>query len=216
MRRRVFIACLFTLLAIGLFSQAAMMASRSELSASTSPAQGSAEVAKIKAYHDQIDDYAKAHPTAARYFSDASTVDNAGVEISHWKEYKNRKELPVMETHASVWMKDGKVVATILSFQSDHTNSTDGYYYRPDGTLAYNESHAYSIGLDPPFMQSKSYYSSNGKTISTTMLCSDNKEKWATCKADSGWVEPNPAGSDTPGYLKTTDLPFYNLLAKGN
>src|SRR4051812_38935653 len=116
MRRSVFTACLLTLLAVGLFSQAAMMASRSELPASTNPTQGSAEVAKIKAYHDQIDAYATAHPTAVRYFSDASTVDNAGVEISHWKEYKNRKELPVMETHASVWMKDGKVVATILSF----------------------------------------------------------------------------------------------------
>jgi hypothetical protein len=215
MRQRVSLACLFTLLAIGLFGQAALMASRAESPASANPTQGSAEVAKIKAYHDQIDAYAKAHPTAVRYFSSGDEIGSDNQTIYHWKEYKNRKEMPVQETHASVWMKDGKVVAAILSTNTDHTHSSDGYYFRADGTLAYVESHGSSIGLDPPNMQSKAYYSSDGKTISKTILCSVDEKKWETCKADSGWVAPD-ADSDTKNYLKNTDLPFFNLLAKVN
>jgi hypothetical protein len=214
MRRSFFTVCLFTLLAVGLFSQGAWTASSYNLRALSNPPQNSAEVAKIKAYHDEIDAFAKQHPTAVRYFSDETTVNDAGVETSHWKEYKTRKELPELQTHASVWMKDGKVVATILSFKSDHTNSTDGYYFRPDGTLAYTESHNYSIGLDPPFMQSKSYYSSNGKTLSSTMLCSVDDKKWAACKGDSGWKD-STGDNSKENYMKTSDLPFFNLLAKG-
>ncbi|MDT5123212.1 MAG: hypothetical protein QOC96_2694 [Acidobacteriota bacterium] len=215
MRRSFFTVCLFTLLAISLFSQAARMSSSYQRHAFSNPTQQSAEVAKIKAYHDEIDAYAKQHPTAVRYFSDETTANDAGVETSHWKEYKTRKELPELQTHASVWMKDGKVVATILSFKSDHTNSTDGYYYRADGTLAYTESHGYSIGLDPPLMQSKSYYSSDGKTISSTMLCSVDDQKWAACKADSGWKD-STGDKSKENYMKTSDLPFFNLLAKGH
>jgi len=150
-----------------------------------------------------------------RYFS----AEQADDGTEHWKTYKSKKELPELQTHASVWMKDGKIVATILSFKSDHTNSTDGYYFRPDGTLAYTESHGYSIGLDPPFMQGKSYYSSSGKLITSTMLCSVDDEKWTTCKEDSGWKDSS--GSDAKGsdakenFMKTSDLPFFNLLAKG-
>ena len=203
------------LLAVSLFSQKARMTTHNEPTAFSNSPQSSAEIAKIKAYHDEIDAYAKAHPTAVRYFSDESTVDNAGVETSHWKEYKTRKELPELQTHASVWMKDGRVVATILSFKSDHTNSTDGYYYRADGTLAYTESHGYSIGLDPPFMQSKSYYSSGGKKISSKMLCSVDDQKWAACKADSGWKDSSEDNAKE-NYMKASDLPFFKLLAKGH
>ena len=208
MRRMFFNACLLTLLAIGLFSQTARMESRYQPAAN--PAQQSGEVAKIKAYHDEIDAYAKAHPTAVRYFS----AEQADDGTEHWKAYKTKKELPDLQTHASVWMKDGKVVATILSFKSDHTNSSDGYYYRPDGTLAYTESQGYSIGLDPPFMQSKSYYSANGKTISSQMLCSVDYQKWTTCQKDSGWIDSDDKKSEEK-YKKSSDLPFYNLLAKG-
>lgn len=215
MRRIFFIACLFTLLvAVSLFSQAALMASRYQPLVFANPIQQSAEIAKIKAYHDEIDSYARAHPTAVRYFSSGDEITNDNNTIYHWKEYKNRKGLPETETHASVWMKDGKVVATILSFRTDHTNGTDGYYFRPDGTLAYTESHGYSIGLDPPFMQSTSYYSANGKTISSTMLCSIDNQKWTTCKKDSGWRDSDGENS-AEKYKNATDLPFYNLLAKG-
>jgi len=215
MRRSFFTVCLLTLLSIGLFSQRAWMASPSQLRALFNSSPQSAEVAKIKAYHDEIDAYAKAHPTAVRYFSDASEVNDAGVETSHWKEYKTRKELPDLQTHASVWMKDGKVVATILSFKSDHTNSTDGYYYRADGTLAYTESHGYSIGLDPPFMQGKSFYTADGQLIRSTLLCSVDEQKWETCKEDSGWKDSGE-GKATERYLKNTDLPFYKLLLPSN
>src|SRR2546421_4039875 len=214
MQRRFFSVSLFTLLSVCLFSQGAWMASRYKLRALSNSPQSSAEIAKIKAYHDEIDAFAKQHPTAVRYFSDETTVNDAGVETSHWKEYKTRKELPELQSHASVWMKDGRVVATILSFKSDHTNSTDGYYYRADGTLAYTESHGYSIGLDPPLMQSKSYYSSNGKTISSTMLCSYDDKKWAACKGDSGWKDSS-GDNAKENYMKTSDLPFFKLLAKG-
>ena len=215
MRRSFFTTCLFMLLAVCLFSQRAKLASVYESPAFHNPPQNSAEIAKIKAYHDEIDAFAKQHPTAVRYFSDTSEVNDAGVETSHWQEYKTRKELPELQTHASVWMKDGRVVATILSFKSDHTNSTDGYYYRADGTLAYTESHGYSIGLDPPLMQSKSYYSSNGKTISSTMLCSYDDKKWAACKGDSGWKDSS-GDNAKENYMKTSDLPFFKLLAKGH
>jgi len=53
MRRTFFRACLFTLLAIFLFSQVALMASRYEPAAN--PTKQSGEVAKIQAYHDEID-----------------------------------------------------------------------------------------------------------------------------------------------------------------
>jgi hypothetical protein len=215
MRSRFFTICLFTFLAVGLFSQGAWMASSYKLRALSDPPQNSAEIAKIKAYHDEIDAWAKQHPTAVRYFSDETTVNDAGAETSHWKEYKTRKELPELQTHASVWMKDGKVVATILSFKSDHTNSTDGYYYRADGTLAYTESHGYSIGLDPPFMQGKSFYSANGKQLSSTMLCSVDDKKWAACKGDSGWKD-STGDNSKDNYMKTSDLPFFNLLAKAH
>lgn len=212
MRRRVFTVSLFTLLAVSLFGHRAKLASN-EPSAFSNQPQNSAEIAKIKAYHDEIDAWAKQHPTAVRYFSDETTANDAGVETSHWKEYKTRKELPELQTHASVWMKDGKVVATILSFKSDHTNTTDGYYYRADGTLAYTESQGYSIGLDPPFMKGKSFYSSDGKQLSSTMLCSVDNGKWEACKADSGWKDSS--GDKSKGnYMKTSDLPFFNLLGK--
>jgi hypothetical protein len=209
MRRRFFIGALFTLLTVSLFGSAAKMSSDKSNSFSN-PTQNSVEVAKIKAYHDEIDAWAKQHPTAVRYFSAEEAEDGT----QHWKAYQTKKELPVLQTHASVWMKDGKVVATILSFKSDHTNSTDGYYYRADGTLAYNESHDYSIGIDPPFMQSKSYYSSNGKQLSSTMLCSVDDKNWATCKADSGWKDSS-GDKSKEHYMKSADLPFFNLLAKG-
>lgn len=215
MRRRIFTVSLFMLLAVGLFSQSAWMGSPYKLRAISNPTQESAEIpaeiAKIVAYHDQIDAYAKAYPTAVRYFSAEQAED--GTE--HWKEYKTRKELPVLQTHASVWMKDGRVVATILSFKSDHTNSTDGSYFRPDGTLAYREIHGYSIGLDPPLMQSKSYYSSDGKLISSKMSCSVDGQKWAACKKGDGTLNDPSENADKQLFKKNTDLPFFNLLAKG-
>jgi hypothetical protein len=171
--------------------------------------QESAEVAKIKAYHDEIDIYAKQHPTAVRYFSAEDAEDGT----SHWKEYRTKKELPVLQTHASVWMKDGRVVATILSFKTDHTNNTDGSYFRADGTLAYREIHSYSIGLDPPYQESKQFYSSDGQLLSSTTLCSTDDIKKKPCEEASakGFME----GNSKQLYKKNTDLPFYNLLAKG-
>lgn len=210
MLRRFFIVCLFTLLAVSLLSQAARMSSPDKRPAFSDPTQNAAEIAKIQAYHDEIDAWARQHPTAVRYFS-AEEADNG---TQHWKAYPTRKELPVLQTHASVWMKDGKVVATILSFKSDHTDNTDGYYYRADGTLAYTESHGYSIGLDPPFMQGKSFYSSNGKQLSSTMQCSVDSKKWTPCKADSGWKQDNNGDKSKEQYMKTSDLPFYKLLEK--
>jgi hypothetical protein len=94
--------------------------------------QSSAEVTKIQNYHDQIDRWAKSHPNAVRYFSTVVQDDNS----SPWKAFPNKRSLPPLETHASVWIKDGQVVATIISFKSDHTESTDGSYFRADGTLA--------------------------------------------------------------------------------
>jgi hypothetical protein len=214
MRRRFFTVSLFTLLLLSFFNQGARMASLDESSAFFNRPQQSAEVAKIQSYHDEIDAWAKQHPTAVRYFSSGDEITNENQTIYHWKEYKTKKELPEIETHASVWMKDGKVVAAILSSRTDHTSSSDGYYYRADGTLAYEESHGYSIGLEPPYMKSKSFYSSNGKTISSTLVCSIDEKKWTTCKADSGWTDSS-GGDSNQSFMKTSSLPFYNLLAKG-
>lgn len=215
MRRRFFIGSLFTLLVVSLFGQAVRMTTSAKSHAFSNRPQN-AEVAKIKAYHDEIDAWAKAHPTAVRYFSSEGEISNDNKTIPHWKEYKTKKEWPALEgnpaqTNASVWMKDGKVVATIFSSKTEHTSNTDGYYYRADGTVAYEEVHGYSLGLDPPYMWSKSYYSSDGKRISMTMLCSADYKKWTPCKKDSGWSD----SSGEEHYMKNTDLPFYNLLAKG-
>jgi hypothetical protein len=185
-----------------------MAASSEPILLSRSP-QESAEIAKIKAYHNEIDMYAKQHPTAARYFS-AEDVDGG---TSRWKEYRTKNELPVLQTHASVWMKDGRVVATILSFKSDHTNHTDGSYFRADGTLAYREIHSYSIGLDPPFKESKQFYSSDGKLLSSTTLCSTDDIKKKPCEEAS--AKDFMEGNSEQFYKKNTDLPFYNLLEKG-
>jgi len=203
------------LLAVSLFSQTAKMTSSEPLAFFEPPPQ-SAEVAKIKAYHDEIDAWAKQHPTAVRYFSSKAEITNDNKTIPHWKEYRTKKEWPALEgdpaqTNASVWMKDGKVVAVIFSSRTDHTSSTDGYYYRADGTVAYEEVHGYSIGLDPPYMWSKSYYSADGKRISLTMLCSIDDKKWTPCKKDSGWSD---SSGDEETYKKNTDLPFYSLLGK--
>lgn len=209
MLRRFFSIGLFTFLAVSLFGQGARMAqSYTPLSFSPTP-QESAEVAKIKAYHDEIDMYARQHPTAVRYFS----AEDTGGATSHWKEYRTKKELPVLQTHASVWMKDGRVVATILSFKSDHTNNTDGSYFRADGTLAYREIHSYSIGLDPPFRESTAFYSSNGNLLSATTLCSTDDKNKTPC--DEATVKDYMEGNSEALYKKNTDLPFYNLLARG-
>ncbi|MDQ3818226.1 MAG: hypothetical protein M3362_11190 [Acidobacteriota bacterium] len=216
MLRRFFTVSLFTLLVACLLGQEALMASRYKPLSLPDAPQNSADVAKIKAYHDEIDAWAKAHPTAVRYFASEGEITDDNKTIQHWKEYKTKKERPEpgnpLQTNANVWMKDGKVVAAILSTKSDHTSGSDGYYYRADGTLAYEEVHSYSVGYDPPFMWSKSYYSSDGKRISMTMLCSMDDKKWAPCKKDSGWRD---SSGDEQMYKKNNELPFFNLLAKG-
>jgi hypothetical protein len=209
MRRSFFSVCLFTLLVVTLFSQKAKMAMSYNLTADSHSQQNSAEIAKIVAYHKEIDLYAKQHPTAVRYFSAEDAEDGT----SHWKEYRTKKEVPVLQTHASVWMKDGRVVATILSFKTDHTNNTDGSYFRADGTLAYREIHSYSIGLDPPYQESKDFYSSDGQPLSSTILCSIDDMKKTPCEEAS--VKDFMEGNSKQFYKKNTDLPFYNLLAKG-
>jgi hypothetical protein len=110
-------------------------------------------------------------------------------------------------------MKDGRVVATILSFKTDHTNNTDGSYFRADGTLAYREIHSYSIGLDPPYQESKQFYSSDGQLLSSTTLCSIDDMKKSPCEEAS--AKDFMEGNSKQLYKKNTDIPFYSLLAKG-
>jgi hypothetical protein len=208
-RRMLFTICSSTLLVASLFSHEARMASSYEPPTLFQPQQNSAEIAKVETYHKEIDMYARQHPTAVRYFSAEDAEDGT----SHWKAYRTKKELPVLQTHASVWMKDGRVVATILSFKSDHTNHTDGSYFRADGTLAYREIHSYSIGLDPPYQESKQFYSSDGKLLSSTILCSIDDMKKTPCEEAS--AKDFMEGNSTTLYRKNTDLPFYNLLGKG-
>jgi hypothetical protein len=209
MPQRFFTFCLFTLLTLGISGPGPKMAAPFEPVLLSRLPQESAEVAKIKAYHAEIDLYAKQHPTAVRYFSEEDAEDGTG----HWKEYRTKKELPVLQTHASVWMKDGRVVATILSFKTDHTNYTDGAYFRADGTLAYREIHSYSIGLDPPYQESKQFYSSNGQLLSSATLCSIDDMKKTPCEEAS--AKDFMEGNSKQLYKKNTDLPFYRLLAKG-
>lgn len=212
MRRRFFTFCSFMLLVFGLFGQGARMASRFASSPLSTPPQQSAEIAKIQAYHDEIDVYARQHPTAVRYFSSENT-DEA---TSKWKEYQTKKTLPDGQTHASVWMKGGQVVAAIISNKGEHGWDTDGSYFRADGTLAYREVRTYSIGYLPPYRLTKEFFSPAGEMLKTTTKCtvSDTDTKDIPCEEPNteDWVKQ----LNDSLFKKNTDLPFYSLLARGH
>jgi hypothetical protein len=172
--------------------------------------QSSAEVTKIQNYHDQIDRWAKSHPNAVRYFSTVVQDDNS----SPWKAFPNKASLPPLETHASVWIKDGQVVATIISFKSDHTESTDGSYFRADGTLAYREIHQYSIGLDPPFSGGKSYYDASGTVLRSNCWSSVDDQTRKPCSTEE--TKNFTDGNADTLFLTNAKFPFSDVMGSAH
>lgn len=164
-----------------------------------------AEIARIQAYHDQIDRWATSHPNTVQYLSTVMQDDNT----SPWKAFANKRSLPEIETHASVWVKAGKVVAVILSQKTDHTNFTDGSYFREDGSLAYREIHSYSIGLDPPFRSMRTFYGTDGVVLDSKCLSSVDDRNRKPCS--SATIQEMTSDDDML-FLSNTKLPFYSLI----
>jgi hypothetical protein len=109
--------------------------------ASTDKQIRDAEIARIKAYCQELDDYAKRNPKLGRTFGDVSSGMRG--DKSRWREFRPKSERDMdyigsLMGNAIVLVKDGAVVLVSCAFQSPSADWTHhiSYYFREDGALA--------------------------------------------------------------------------------
>lgn len=175
-----------------------------------------AEIARIKAYCQELDDYAKRNPKLGRIFADVSS----GLEgqKSRWREFKSEEERQKADTgdnlnnNANVWSKDGAVVAIYCTFQSpsrDWAHYVD-YYFRKDGSLAKIHARLNTFYGNMTVIRER-FYDLKGKLLSSSQQFLDletQKEK-----------KPGANGKEfidqaIPVYRTVKALPFYTMLSK--
>ena len=176
--------------------------------ASTTPA---VEIAGIDRYATQLDQYAKRNEKSAQLLGDISSASTD--EKSNWKKFRTAKEREDAATgenlnqQAEVWKREGKVIATNMTFGSPSGDWSHfvKYYFREDGSVAKIHGELNTFYGDISVV-SDHYYSQDGKLLKTKRLFLHLKSKRPTKSRDY-----QPKKSE-PVYKKVSDLPFFKLL----
>jgi|SRR5262245_2389868 len=172
-----------------------------------------AEIARIKAYCQQLDNYAKRNPKLGRLFANVSS-DMAG-QKSLWREFKSEEERVEADTgdglndNANVWSKDGTVVLVYCAFQtpSDDWFHQVDYYFRKDGSLAKIHARLDTFYGNVTAIRER-FYDSKGRRLSSSQQLLDLKTKKRK-RPDVAFVD-----EPIPVYLTVKALPFNPLLSK--
>ncbi len=185
-----------------LFSSAAMFA---QSSPKTKPGNSSS-VEMIMNYCAGVEAFEKSHDHDGRLFTNIGTEENS---TDKWREVSDKKGLDKLEydDSALVWFRNGILVEANVTFSSgsgDWANYAH-YCFRADHTLARMHSILNTFEGHVRLIRD-TLYDSNGTQIRSTSQFFDlDTEKP---------IQGTPDFMDAPAsvFLKTTDLPFFNLL----
>jgi hypothetical protein len=176
------------------------------LVAASSPslAQKKSPVSEITAYTTGVEQFTKNNKRHRRFADVASETDEKEI----WREFKSDKALKEATWYqaASVFSRDGKIVAAYFTFTSpsgDWYHFVD-YYFRDDGSLAKIRARLNTSYGNITVVRQR-YYDSTGKLIKSTRKFLNLKTSKETKPVDF-MDEPIPA------YLKVSALPFQKLL----
>src|SRR5215510_14122889 len=169
-----------------------------------------AEIARIKTYCLELDDYAKRNLKLGRLFGDVSSGMEG--EKSQWREFKSeeeREEVVTENDKANVFAKDGAVVLANYTFQSPSGDWAHyvNYYFRTDGALAKIHARLNTFYGNMIVIRER-FYDPKGKLLSSSQQFLDLETK-----------KKKKPGADfedetIPLYRTVKALPFYTLLSK--
>jgi|GEM_PF-1339171 len=171
-----------------------------------------AEIAKIKAYCQELDDYAKRNPKLGRLFADVSSGMKG--EKSRWREFKSEGERERADTGndlANVWAKDGATVSVYFTFQSPSGDWAHyvNYYFRDDGSLAKTRAQLNTFYGNMTVIRER-FYDLKGRLLSSSQQFLDLETK----KKKKPGVDGEFIDEPIPVYRTVKALPFYTLLSK--
>jgi hypothetical protein len=184
-----------------------------QTNASTDKQIRDAEIARIKAYCQELDDYAKRNPKLGRIFADVSS-DMEG-QKSEWREFKSDEERLDASTgdnlndNANVLSKDGAVVLAYCTFQSPSGDWAHyvNYYFRKDGALAKIHARLNTFYGNMIVIRER-FYDPKGRLLSSSQQFLDLETKKKK-KPGAGFEDET-----IPLYRTVKALPFYPLLSK--
>jgi len=166
------------------------------------------ELAAIGSYAKAIDQFTRRNPGKGRFFGNVAGAED---EQDKWRAFKSAKQMAKADPYesASVWLKDGKVVAADFSFTSPSGDWYHfvNYYFRADGTLAkiHAQLNTFAAADGGLSVVRDEFYDSRGKLLRTSTRYLDLKSQKPRKRADF-MDQPIPA------YQTVRDLPFYKLL----
>jgi hypothetical protein len=175
-----------------------------------------AEIARIKAYCQQLDNFAKRNPKLGRLFANLSS-DISG-QKSQWREFKSEEERAEADTsdglydNANAWSKDGALVLVYSNFQTDSgdwVHQVD-YYYRKDGSLAKIHARLDTFYGNVIVIRNR-FYDPKGRLLSSSQQFFDlQTKKKIRPGADGVSFKDEPI----PVYRTVEALPFYAARGK--
>ena len=171
-----------------------------------------AEIARIKAYCQELDDYAKRNPKLGRLFGDVSSGMEG--EKSQWREFKSeeeREEVVTDNDKANVFAKNGAVVLANYTFQSPSGDWSHyvNYYFREDGALARIHAELNTFYGNMTVIRER-FYDPKGRLLSSSQQFLDLETKKRKKPGTDGEFIDEPI----PAYRTVKALPFYTLLSK--
>ena len=166
-------------------------------------------ISEINVYTTAVERFTKVNKKH-RIFGDVSSAKTDKTDL--WKEFKSEKQLEDtgdgenLNQTATVWTKQGKVIAAKFNFTSPSGdwNHFINYYFREDGSLAKIDAQLNTFEGNVSVVRQR-YYNSNGRLIKSTQTFRDLETHKPRKSAD---FMDNPI----PVYLKVSDLPFHQLL----
>ena len=195
---------LFSLVACAAFSALAY----AQTNASADKQIREAEIARIKAYCQELDDYSKRNPKLRRLLADISSGEE---QKSRWREFKSEKDRDdaAIGDRANAWAKGVAVVLASYTFQSesgDWTHYVD-YYFREDGSLAKIHARLNTFYGNMTVIRER-FYNPNGRLLSSSQAFLDLKTQKKK-KPDVDFID-----EPISVYRTVKALPFYALLSK--
>jgi len=183
-----------------------------QTNASTDKQIRDTEIARIKAYCQELDDYAKRNPKFVRLFADVSSGMKG--EKSRWREFnpksvRNMNYIGSLMGSAIAWSKDGAVALVSCAFQSPSGDWRHlvSYYFREDGSLAKIHARLNTFYGDMTVFREQ-FYDQKGRLLSSSKQFLDletQKEKKPGTEFEDETI---------PLYRTVKALPFYTLLSK--
>jgi len=166
-------------------------------------------ISEINVYTGEVERFTKVNKKH-RIFGDVSSAETDKTDL--WREFKSEKELEDtgdgenLNQTATVWTKQGKVIAAKFNFTSPSGdwNHFINYYFRENGSLAKIDAQLNTFEGNVSVVRQR-YYNSNGRLIKSTQTFRDLTTHKPRKSAD---FMDNPI----PVYLKVSDLPFRQLL----